>query len=171
MNTVRINRVLLLAHSDEAACRPRDCPPDCAPWRCCCCRTISAKPRPPRCAISRSRALTCKVISGDSVETVSGIARRAGMDNWDKCYRHVQGVPKRKFRTWRQQYTVFGRRHTGAEKTAGEGPAEEGPHRGHDRRRRERRDGAERSRLRHRHRGRCGRRAQRGPSGAAEIQL
>lgn len=100
-------RVLLLAHSEEAL------PAEGLPIRL---RPVALlllqdnirKTAPATLRFFKEQGVICKVISGDSVDTVSGIARRAGIENWDKAV-DMSTVSKKEIPQIAEQYTVFGR--------------------------------------------------------------
>ena len=101
------NRVLLLAHSDEPL------PAEGLPGRL---RPVALillqdnirKAAPATLRYFKEQGVICKVISGDSVETVSGIARRAGVEDWDKAV-DMSRVSKKDIPEAAEKYTVFGR--------------------------------------------------------------
>ena len=101
------NRVLLLAHSDEAL-PSEGLPGRLQPIALILLQDNIRKAAPATLRYFKEQGVTCKVISGDSVETVSGIARRAGVDNWDKCI-DMSKVSKKEIPEVAEQYTVFGR--------------------------------------------------------------
>ena len=101
------NRVLLLAHSDEDL-PAEGLPAGLRPVALLLLQDNIRKAAPATLRYFKEQGVTCKVISGDSVETVSGIARRAGMDNWDKCI-DMSKVSKKEIPDVAEQYTVFGR--------------------------------------------------------------
>ncbi len=100
-------RVLLLAHSDETL-PPEGLPANLHPIALILLQDNIRKEAPATLRYFREQGVICKVISGDSVETVSGIARRAGMENWDQCIDMSQ-ISKKDIAEAAEKYTVFGR--------------------------------------------------------------
>ena len=101
------NRVLLLAHSDEPL-PAEGLPARLHPIALILLQDNIRKAAPATLRYFKEQGVICKVISGDSVDTVSGIARRAGVDNWDKCI-DMSRVSKKEIPEVAEQYTVFGR--------------------------------------------------------------
>ncbi len=101
------NRVLLLAHSDEAL-PAEGLPGRLHPVALLLLQDNIRKAAPATLRYFKEQGVTCKVISGDSVETVSGIARRAGVENWDHCI-DMSKVSKKEIPEVAEKYTVFGR--------------------------------------------------------------
>lgn len=58
--------------------------------------------------IFKKQNVEIKLISGDNVKTVSGIAKRAGVDNWDN-YIDVSNLSDKELIKVATKYTVFGR--------------------------------------------------------------
>lgn len=101
------HRVLLLAHSDMPL--PEEgLPEGLRPVALILLQDNIRKTAPATLRYFREQGVVCKVISGDSVETVSGIARRAGVDNWDKAV-DMSKVAKKDIPEAAAKYTVFGR--------------------------------------------------------------
>ena len=117
---------------------------------------------PETLAYFRQQGVEIKVISGDNPATVATIAAQGGS-------RRARSAPSTRAtfpraRSWprlMETTTVFGRVHSRPEARHGGGPAEPRPHRGHDRRRGQRRpcpqEGRHGHRHGHRHRRRPGR--------------
>ena len=101
------NRVLLLTHSDEPL-PAEGLPARLHPIALILLQDNIRKAAPATLRYFKEQGVICKVISGDSVDTVSGIARRAGVDNWDKCI-DMSRVSKKEIPEVAEQYTVFGR--------------------------------------------------------------
>lgn len=101
------NRVLLLAHSD-APLGAEGLPPRLRPVALILLQDNIRKAAPATLRYFKEQGVICKVISGDSVETVSGIARRAGVENWDKAI-DMSKVSKKEIPEAAERYTVFGR--------------------------------------------------------------
>ena len=102
------NRVLLFAHSDEPLGEGGSLPPRLQPIALILLRDNIRKAAPATLRYFKEQGVICKVISGDSMETVSGIARRAGVENWDKAI-DMSKVDKKQIAEVAEQYTVFGR--------------------------------------------------------------
>ena len=103
----RDNRVLLLAHSD-APLGAEGLPAGLHPVALILLQDNIRKAAPATLRYFKEQGVVCKVISGDSVETVSGIAYRAGVENWDKAVDMSQ-VSKKEIPEAAEKYTVFGR--------------------------------------------------------------
>jgi cation-transporting ATPase E len=101
------NRVLLLAHADEPL-PEKGLPMGLQPVALLLLQDNIRKAAPATLRYFREQGVTCKVISGDSVDTVSGIARRAGVDNWDKAV-DMSTVAKKDIPAAAEKYTIFGR--------------------------------------------------------------
>ena len=100
-------RVLLLAHSD-APLPAEGLPEGLVPVALILLQDTIRREAPDTLRYFREQGVICKVISGDSVDTVSGIARRAGMENWDKAI-DMSTVSKKDLPEVAEAYTVFGR--------------------------------------------------------------
>lgn len=103
----RDNRVLLLAHSDMPL-GAEGLPSGLHPVALILLQDNIRKAAPATLRYFKEQGVVCKVISGDSVETVSGIACRAGVENWDKAVDMSQ-VSKKEIAEAAEKYTVFGR--------------------------------------------------------------
>lgn len=101
------HRVLLLAHSD-APLPESGLPAGLRPVALLLLQDNIRADAPDTLQFFREQGVICKVISGDSVETVSGIARRAGLEGWDK-YVDMSKISKKELPEVAEKYTVFGR--------------------------------------------------------------
>jgi len=78
------SRVLLVAHSKNK-CSPKNLPKEIIPVAFVLIRDKIRAEAKKTLEYFKDQKVTIKVISGDSVETVSGIAKVAGIDGWDKA--------------------------------------------------------------------------------------
>lgn len=78
------SRVIMLAHS-ENECMPKKLPDNITPVAFILIRDKIRKEAKKTLEYFKEQGVDIKVISGDSVETVSGIARDTGVDGWDKA--------------------------------------------------------------------------------------
>ena len=112
------------------------------------------------------QGVAIRVISGDNPLAVSEVARQAGVQGAEQYVDASTLRTDEQLAAAAEKYTVFGRVTPGQKRKPDPRHAGRRPHRCHDRRRRQRRAGAEGRRLRHRHGvGRPGRQPG-GPAGA-----
>ena len=103
------NRVLLLAWTDQPV-EPGSLPEQIKPVGFIAAKKTVCVPQYSKlCPTFTQQDVTLKVISGDSAHTVSGIAREAGVPDWQNYIDMTTVQTETQIKQAAQQYTVFGR--------------------------------------------------------------